>query len=42
MTSARVRRQQVAGILILAALILALTLLRADGHAIFPTGWWRW
>lgn len=39
---ARVRRQQAAGILILAALILALALLRADWHAIFPAGWWRW
>ena len=37
-----VRRQQAAGILILAALILGLTLLRADWHGIFPTGWWRW
>ncbi|HEY1807459.1 MAG TPA: hypothetical protein VGG42_02800 [Acidobacteriaceae bacterium] len=42
MTAARVRRQQAAGILIIAALILALTLLRADWHAIFPPGWWRW
>ena len=38
----RVRRQQAAGILILAVLILALALLRADWHAIFPAGWWRW
>ncbi|HEX3986502.1 MAG TPA: hypothetical protein VHX13_07820 [Acidobacteriaceae bacterium] len=42
MTQVRVRRQQAAGILILAAIILALTLLRADWQAIFPTGWWRW
>ncbi|HZZ40219.1 MAG TPA: hypothetical protein VFE06_13880 [Acidobacteriaceae bacterium] len=42
MTPARLRRQQAAGILILAALILGLTLLRANWHAIFPPGWWRW
>ncbi|MGA8529363.1 MAG: hypothetical protein WB622_06595 [Acidobacteriaceae bacterium] len=42
MTPARVRRQQAAGILILAALILTLTLLRADWNALFPPGWWRW
>lgn len=42
MTPVRVRRQQAAGLLILAALILALTLLRADWRAIFPMGWWRW
>lgn len=41
MTPARVRRQQAAGILIVAVVILALTLLRADWHAVFPTGWWR-
>jgi hypothetical protein len=38
----RVRRQQAAGILILAALILAFTLFRANWHDLFPTGWWRW
>jgi hypothetical protein len=42
MTSSRLRRQQAAGILILAALILALTLFRADWHALIPPGWWRW
>ena len=42
MTPARLRRQQAAGILIIAAFILALTLLRADWRAIFPPGWWRW
>jgi hypothetical protein len=25
-----------------AALILLFSLVRADWHAIFPPGWWRW
>jgi hypothetical protein len=39
---ARLRRQQVIGILLVAAVILVFTLLRADWHNIFPRGWWRW
>jgi hypothetical protein len=40
--AAQLRRRQVYGILLLAVLILAFTLFRADWHALFPTGWWRW
>jgi hypothetical protein len=40
--SALLRRRQIVGILILAGAILIFTLLRADGHALFPPGWWRW
>ena len=38
----RLRRQQVIGILLIAAAILVFTLFRADWHNIFPKGWWRW
>lgn len=38
----RLRRRQVIGILLVAALILIFTLLRANQHALFPQGWWRW
>jgi hypothetical protein len=38
----RVRRQQVIGILLIAAAILAFALFRADWHEIFPPAWWRW
>jgi hypothetical protein len=40
--SAKLRRRQVVGILIIAAAILAFTLMRADWRGIFPAGWWRW
>lgn len=40
--AARLRRQQLIGILIIAAAILAFTLFRADWHNLFPQGWWRW
>jgi hypothetical protein len=40
--TARLRRQQRIGFLIVAAAILAFTLLRADWHNLFPQGWWRW
>ena len=39
---ARLRRQQLIRILIIAAANLAFTLLRADWHNLFPQGWWRW
>jgi hypothetical protein len=39
---ARVRRQRLIGILLLAVGILVFTLLRVDWHGIFPRGWWRW
>ena len=38
----RLRRRQIAGILILAAAILVLAVLRARWHDLFPQGWWRW
>jgi hypothetical protein len=38
----RLRRRQILGLLLLAALILIIALLRADWHWIFPRGWWRW
>jgi len=36
------RRQRVIGILLVAAVILLFTLLRADWRGIFPPGWWHW
>jgi hypothetical protein len=39
---ASLRRQQVIGILLVAAAILGFTLFRANWHSIFPHGWWRW
>jgi hypothetical protein len=35
-------RRQIAGLLIIAAVILVIALLRADRHVLFPPGWWRW
>ena len=35
------RRRQVWGLLLIAAFILALVLLRAPAHVLFPPGWWR-
>jgi hypothetical protein len=35
------RRRQAIGILLIAAAILALALLRADWRAVFPPRWWR-
>jgi hypothetical protein len=29
------------GLLLVAAIILAATLYRADWHTLFPPGWWR-
>jgi hypothetical protein len=37
----RLRRRQVMGILLIAAAILVYALVRANGHDIFPPGWWR-
>jgi uncharacterized membrane protein YidH (DUF202 family) len=39
---ARLRRQQVIGILLVAAAILVFALARANWHDLFPQGWWRW
>jgi len=38
----RLRRQQIIGILLVAAAILIFTLARANWHDLFPQGWWRW
>lgn len=38
----RLLRQQVVGILLVAAVILVFTLMRANWHDLFPQGWWRW
>jgi hypothetical protein len=38
----RLRRRQILGILLIAAMILLIMFLRADRHGIFPHGWWRW
>jgi len=38
----RLRRRQVAGLLLIAAGILLFTLLRAGRAGLFPPGWWRW
>lgn len=35
------RRRQAAGLVILAAIILAFSLWRAGLAAVFPQGWWR-
>ncbi|MGC2162803.1 MAG: hypothetical protein WA634_12890 [Silvibacterium sp.] len=35
------RKRQVYGLLLIAAAILAVALLRADLHDVFPQGWWR-
>jgi len=37
----RLRKRQVYGLLLIAVVILAVALLRADLHAVFPRGWWR-
>jgi len=40
-TDAEIRRRQISGLLIIAAIILLIALLRADRHVLFPPGWWR-
>lgn len=35
------RRRQAYGLLLIAAAILIVALLRANPHQIFPHGWWR-
>jgi hypothetical protein len=37
-----VRRNQVFGLLIIAALICAWWLFHTNPKWVFPTGWWRW
>ncbi len=35
------RRRQAVGLVLIAAAILLLAVLRAPAHALFPPGWWR-
>ena len=37
----RARRRQALGLVLIAAAILLLVLLRAPEHVLFPPGWWR-
>jgi hypothetical protein len=37
----RLKRRQVAGLLVIAALIAIFALWRAAPHSVFPAGWWR-
>jgi hypothetical protein len=37
----RLRKRQISGLLLIAAAILVVALLRADLHSVFPRGWWR-
>jgi hypothetical protein len=37
----QLRKRQISGLLLIAAVILAIALFRADLHAVFPSGWWR-
>jgi hypothetical protein len=36
-----VRRRQAVGLVLIAAFILLVALLRAPAHMLFPPGWWR-
>ncbi|HWZ12992.1 MAG TPA: hypothetical protein VNX22_07640 [Acidobacteriaceae bacterium] len=38
---ARERRMQIAGLLVIALLVLVFTVLRAGWHAIVPHAWWQ-
>lgn len=35
------RKRQVFGLLLIAAALLAIALLRAPAHTVFPRGWWH-
>jgi hypothetical protein len=37
----QLRKKQISGLLLIAAAILVIALLRANPHNIFPHGWWR-
>lgn len=37
----QLRKRQVYGLMLIAAAILAVAILRADLHYVFPHGWWR-
>jgi hypothetical protein len=40
-THEQLRRRQIHGLLLIAAVILAVALYRANLHEVFPPGWWR-
>ncbi|WP_256366815.1 hypothetical protein [Acidobacterium sp. S8] len=35
------RKRQIVGLLLIAAVLLGIALLRAPAHTIFPQGWWH-
>jgi hypothetical protein len=35
------RKKQVYGLLLIAAVVLVVALLRAPAHTVFPVGWWH-
>jgi hypothetical protein len=37
----RLKRRQISGLLVIAALIALFALWRANPHTVFPPGWWR-
>jgi hypothetical protein len=37
----QLRKRQVYGLLLIAGVILAVALMRANLHDVFPRGWWR-
>lgn len=37
----RLRSRQISGLLLIAAAILLVALLRSNLHDVFPRGWWR-
>jgi hypothetical protein len=37
----RLKRRQITGLLVIAAVIAIFALWRATPHSVFPQGWWR-
>jgi hypothetical protein len=40
-TSSEYRKRQIIGLLIVAAAVLTIALLRVRAHTVFPRGWWH-
>ena len=38
----QLRKRQIAGLLLLALVVLIVALVRANFGDLFPRGWWRW
>ncbi|MGA9719761.1 MAG: hypothetical protein WBQ79_15895 [Acidobacteriaceae bacterium] len=38
----QLRKRQIAGLLIVALVVLIVALVRAHSGDLFPRGWWRW